>query len=384
VGFDSATVDLLDREAELEQIDALLARAEAGSSGVLVIEGGAGMGKTSLVAACVSRAPRHDVLLLGARGREMESGFGFGVVRQLFEPCLASAWAARREVLFAGAAQLASSILSPEREGTRLEPLAAMHALYWFVAGVAADRPVVLVVDDAHWADEESLRWIAYAIDRLEGLAVGVLIATRPVELGGGSPLAEVEAEGLAHVLRLGPLGQQSVGMLVRREFDTAPAPVFVTACAEATGGNPFALRELLRDLRADGVEPIAESCERLVSHAPDRLARVALVRLARVGAESVVMARALAVLGGEAELALVASLAGLDVAAAALAADSLVRADFLVDQRPLRFVHPLLRAAVYEDIPRGRQGLEHARAAQLLDQRGAAAEVIAAHLLLF
>jgi hypothetical protein len=240
-----------------------------------------------------------------------------------------------------------------------------------------------LAVDDAHWADDESLRWIAHAIGRLEGLAVGVLIATRPFDPGGGSPLAEVAAEGLAHMLRLGPLGKESVGTMVRHEFGTAPDPAFVTSCAEATAGNPFALRELLRDLRVDGVEPTSESCERLVSHAPDRLARVALVRLARVGAESVAMARALAVLAGEAELALVASLAGLDIAAAALGADSLVRADFLADERPLRFVHPLLRAAVYDDIPRGRRGLEHARAAQLLRDRGAAAEEIAAHLLL-
>jgi DNA-binding CsgD family transcriptional regulator len=374
---------LLDREAELQRIDALLAGTEAGSSGVLVIEGGAGMGKTSLVAACSSRASQRDVLLLGARGRELEDGLGFGVVRQLSGPYLASASRARQDALFAGAARLASWILSPEREGPKLEPLAAMHALYWFLAGVAADRPVVLAVDDAHWADEESLRWIAYAVGGLEGLAVGLLVATRPVDPGGGSPLAEVAAEGLAHVLRLGPLGQRSVGVLVRDEFDTAPAPVFVAACAEATGGNPFALRELLRDLRADGVGPTAESCERLVSHAPDRLARVALVRLARLGAESVAMARALAVLGGEAELALVASLAELHIAAAALAADSLVRADFLADERPLRFVHPLLRAAVYDDIPRGRRGLEHARAAALLQHGGAAAEEIAAHLLL-
>lgn len=385
MGSASATVDLLlDREAELERIDALLIGAEAGSpAGVLVIEGGAGMGKTSLVAACVSRAPRHDVLLLGARGRELESGFGFGVVRQLFEPYLGSVSAARQAGLFAGAAHLASSILSSEGEGTELEPLAAMHALYWLLAGVAADRRVVLAVDDAHWADDESLRWIAYAIGRLDGLAVGVLIATRPVDPGGGSPLAEVTAERSAHVLRLGPLGRQSVDRLVRREFGTVPAPVFVTACGEATAGNPFALRELLRDLRADGVEPTSASCERLVSHAPDRLARVALVRLARVGADSVAMARSLAVLGDEAELALVASMAGLDIAAAALAADLLVRADFVADDRPLRFVHPLLRAAVYDDIPRGRRGLEHARAARLLRDRGAAAEEIAAHLLL-
>jgi hypothetical protein len=105
---------------------------------------------------------------------------------------------------------------------SELEPLAAMHALYWFLARLAADRPVVLAVDDAHWADDASLRWIAYATGRLEGLGVGVLIATRPVDPGGGSPLAEVEAEGLAHVLRLGPLRQESVGTLVRREFGTA------------------------------------------------------------------------------------------------------------------------------------------------------------------
>jgi hypothetical protein len=91
VGSASATVDLiLDREPELERIDELLAQTRSGSCGVLVIEGRAGMGKTTLVAACASRARRHHVLLLSARGRELECGFGFGVVRQLFEPYLAS------------------------------------------------------------------------------------------------------------------------------------------------------------------------------------------------------------------------------------------------------------------------------------------------------
>src|SRR6266581_4076592 len=98
---------LFEREGELGRIDALLAGARAGSDGVLVITGPAGIGKSSLLGEARKRAGLRGMRVLSGRGGELEGDFSFGVARQLFERLLATAGAARRDALLAGAAHRA-------------------------------------------------------------------------------------------------------------------------------------------------------------------------------------------------------------------------------------------------------------------------------------
>ena len=171
---------LLERERELAAVEALLERG----GGVLVIEGGAGIGKTSLVEAACRRAEGRGREVLRARGSELEAGFAFGVVRQLFERRLAGAGptSARRcspgRRRRCGRCCWASSVETAAVDTS----FAVLHGLYWLTANLAAARPLLIAVDDAHWADEPSLRWLAYLAPRLEGLAVALLVALRPVE----------------------------------------------------------------------------------------------------------------------------------------------------------------------------------------------------------
>lgn len=97
-------VRLCEREGELACVDALLAAARASRGGVLLITGPAGIGKTVLLGAARERASQAGMRVLTGRGGELESGFSFGVARQLFEPLLASAGATERDALLAGAA----------------------------------------------------------------------------------------------------------------------------------------------------------------------------------------------------------------------------------------------------------------------------------------
>jgi predicted ATPase len=180
---------LLEREGELAAIDGLL---EAGS-GVLVVEGASGIGKTALLEAARCRAEGHGFVVLRARGSELEAGFAFGVVRQLFERCLLDAGRVEQEALVSGPAAAVGSLFRGDVVGAGGDDrsFAVLHGLFWLAVNLAAERPVLIVVDDVHWADGPSLRWLGYLAPRLEGLPIVLIVALR---LGGavspGAPLS--------------------------------------------------------------------------------------------------------------------------------------------------------------------------------------------------
>ena len=169
---------------------------------------------------------------------------------------------------------------------------------------------------------------------------------------------------------------------LIERRLGAAPDAAFAAACHAATGGNPLLLDELLKGLAAEGVEPRAEHVGVVRDLGPRAVSRAVLLRLARLGDSDVAVARALAVLGEGAELSELGALAGLDEAAVARATAELTRVEILRREPPLGFVHPLVRDAVYEDLPPAQRELEHNRAARLLRDGGAAPERVAAHFL--
>src|ERR687896_1619517 len=168
---------LLEREDELATLEAVLMEG-----GVLIVEGGAGIGKTSLLAAAAERAAALGHEVLRGRGSELEAGFAFGVVRQLFERRLALASGDERRALLAGPAAVAEAVLigKPGEGAAADTSFAVLHGLYWLAANFAVVRPLLIAVDDAHWADLPSLRCLAYLAPRVEGLALSLLGALRP------------------------------------------------------------------------------------------------------------------------------------------------------------------------------------------------------------
>jgi DNA-binding NarL/FixJ family response regulator len=372
---------LLERGGELARIEEAIAALGRGQGGVLVIQGAAGIGKSALVRVLCEQAAESGVQTLTARASELERDFGFGVVRQLLETRVVRAGESEQAKFLAGAAGLAAPVLGLGGGGVG-DSFAALHGLYWLVANLALGAPVVLAVDDLQWTDEPSLRWLVYLCHRLEGLPVLVAASTRAPRPGHSPLLAELLAIGGVQILCPRPLSEPAVAQLVCGGLGTQPDPVFVAACATVSGGNPFVLRELIFDLAADGVAPVAAQAAGLADRVPGQVERVVLARLGRLDQTAAHLAQAVAVLGEGSGLRLAAALAELTIDAAAAAADALVTAELLAAGRPLRFVHPLVRSAIYEQLPSGVRAQAHARAAQLLTSEGAEPEQVAVQLL--
>jgi DNA-binding CsgD family transcriptional regulator len=375
--------ELLERDAELGRIDALIAASVTSEGRFLVIEGRSGIGKTALLAELKARAQQSGMTVCAARGSELESDFAFGVVRQLFEPWVWSQAEDERSRLFEGAAALAAPVLGLGEEQPTSALFPALHGLYWLAADLATRAPLLLVVDDAHWADQPSLRWLAYLLNRLEGLALLVAVGTRPPpSAGDGELIASLIADPQVDLLRLGPLGEGSVAALLASALDAEPDIPFAAACHRATAGNPLALRGVIQDLAAQSARPTASAVALLESQVPDAVSRRLHIRLGRLGDPATRLAWCLAVMGDGSELRNVAALTGLDEQEATELAAELSAADILEVDLPLRFVHPLIRTAVYDSVPVLTRRKLHRRAADLLSAQAADAESVAAHLM--
>jgi DNA-binding CsgD family transcriptional regulator/tetratricopeptide (TPR) repeat protein len=377
---------LLERERELETLAEGLDRACAGDGTLLLVQGPAGVGKTELAREARAAAGRTGMVLLEARGSELEQPFAFGVVRQLLEPMVSGE--ADRDVLFAGGAGPAARLFEPDERrslGTDVG-FEALHSLYWLVVNVADRAPVLVLVDDCQWADPESLRFLAYLAQRIEGLPVAMLLTGRPPDPAAdeaGSLWAQLASRPSGVALYPRPLSQPAAVALARERLGAQAAGEFCRACHTATGGNPLFLRELLRALDAAGVAPTAAAANEVQVVGPAAVSRFVLHRLAALGPAATELARAVAVLGDDSELRLAGRVSDLSEDAAREAADDLVRADILVAAERLGFVHPIVRAALYEDLAPGERQARHAAAAAALARDGASAERVTAHLLL-
>ena len=328
----------------------MLTAAAAGEGGALVVEGPAGIGKSALLREVRDRAAREGFVVLAARGAELERGFSFGVVRQLFETHVRSAPETERERILSGAAHLALPAIgeldlegsagpAPGSASPSLDAsFAVLHGLYWLTSNIAEAGPLLIAVDDAHWSDVESLRFLDYLAGRLEGLAAMLTVCARRFEPGSFDQLlAALDSEDASRVLQLAPLTEIATDELVRSRLTVAPGPGFSAACHEVTGGNPQLIRELLAALAAEGVEPTASGAELVVELRADRIAASILARAGRAGAPAVSLARAVAVLGGNATIELAAALAGLKPTEATDAVDALIGAGDPLAERAAR-----------------------------------------------
>jgi DNA-binding SARP family transcriptional activator/tetratricopeptide (TPR) repeat protein len=382
-----AAPDLVERDREVAMLAACVESSSGGDGGAALIEGPAGIGKTRLLAALRDRAVEHGSLVLNARGSELEREFPFGVVRQLYEGVLADS--ERRAAALAGAAAPAQAVFGvpggdgdADADAPGDASFAALHGLFWLTLNLAAERPIVLAIDDLQWCDRPSLRFVGYLLRRLEGVPVLIAATVRTGEPGTDPALLnEIASDPGAIAVRPGPLSEQAVRDLVRARLggcDTA----FCAACHRSTAGNPLLLRHLLTALEADGVEPVAANVELVRRVGPRAVARMVQGRLGRLPPAAQAVAQAAAVLGESAELPTIATLTGLDEREVAEAVGALARAELLRPEPPLGFVHPLVRDAVYRELPTGERELQHARAARVLLDAGAALEQVATHLL--
>ncbi|GID29348.1 helix-turn-helix transcriptional regulator [Paractinoplanes brasiliensis] len=329
-----------------------LQAAATGSGRLLTVQGDAGTGKSTLVAAAVTHARELGLTVLRARGNPLDRDYPFGTARQAF--------ALLRDTPDLGP-KPAALVLDG---GEPLDgPHAATHWLFCLTAAVAARNPTVLFVDDAHWADIASQHWLAAVARRVDEMALTLVLAVET----GSSVLGELLA---GTVVTVGPLEAARSAELVRERFPGA-SPSFVDACHVASGGNPYLLKALLA--HSDGHSAPAVS--------PAEVARWLSLRLARLPDGCAELATGVAVLGTGVRLADAAELAGLTPERAAACADTL-RAAGVLSHEDWSPANPMIASALTGQLGAASLGLWHARAASLLASRGADPERTAVHLL--
>ena len=372
----------LERDAELSTIDRLLDQASAGAGRLLVIEGPSGIGRSRLLEETVRRAHGAGMDVLTARAGELETGYPFEVALRLFEPRVAKGAA---EILD-GRAVLAAPLLAT----TTVEPGASftnetelVRGLYWCVANVCRRRAVVLVVDDCHWADEPSLRFLNYLARRLDDLPLLVVLAVRT-----GDPTARGDLiERLVHAsgsVRLRPreLSRHATRHLLRQGADGPISDEFAEACWTMAKGNPLLVGALVHGLREELVRPEETDAAALTELARQDVEHVVARRLRRLGAPARRLALACSVLGDDHPIATGVRLAQLGSDAGVVAAARLAEAQILSSAGSTTFEHSIVRSAVYAQLDAAERRAIHLLAARLQYDAGWDPGVVAAHVL--
>ena len=377
---------MLEREAELALIGQALAAARARAGGPLLVIGPAGIGKTTLLSIARELAVHQDFCVLEGRASSLEEDFSFGVARQLFERMLADAGTQRNRLL-AGAAGGAMIALEGAAVGTVSDldrRFAAIHGLYWLAVIVAERQPLLLSVDDLQWADRASLRWIAYLAGRLADLPIALMLSWRQGEvMPGDGSLARIEEVAGSRRLEPAPLSREAARELLAHRLDRSPGERVLRAAHTVCGGNPFLLQHVGEALLAETAADEDAAVEWVQQLGPPGVTRFVRLRIERLGEDACRLADALAVLGDEAQLRHVAELCDFQLQRAALAADKLAGIGVVGPGTSLRYVHAIVRSAVYAGIPTAQRSLLHARAAKMLARDGEDLDRVCSHLLL-
>jgi len=381
-----ATTGILERGPELAAIAATVESVRAGSGSGLGIVGHAGTGKTRLLRAGAATACSAGLAVLWAKASPLERGFPFGVVIQLFEQDVCPELAEQRDELLAGGV-----VPPPEHGGPPGAVPAAdgpagnhrlLHTLCELTRAAARRRPLLLIVDDAHWIDRPSLEFITYLSGRLDGSACGVLVALRPPAAEPLDGLLSGLLEQLhPSVLELAPLSPDAIRASVEAALPGAPEILHRT-CAAATGGNPRLLAELLAAADPADLPRAEDDVRRICERATSSVGRWRRARMASLPGDARRLADAIAVMGEDAPLRHAARLAGLALDEAGRSFDALAAIQILDAREPPRFAQPLIRDSIYDDISPGKRCEAHRSAARILADDGEPLSTIADQLL--
>ncbi|WP_407840734.1 AAA family ATPase [Streptomyces sp. DSM 116496] len=395
------TQPLLEREAEVlaiqRAVDVLCGISGNGSAtrsgGVLTFAGSAGIGKSTLLNEARRHAADRSCTVLFARGGEQERQVPFHVMRQLIQPALAAmSEDERRDALgnWYGIIAPALGLTAAPKGPTGPDPQGVRDGLDWVVTHLAVrNAPVVLIVDDAHWVDAESLSWLTSFAARAEELAMLIMVACRPDEIpaDAGALRALMGRQG-TRPHELAPLTTSAVARIVRDALGENADNVFCRECWAITGGNPFEVVELVMKGRDRGLKPHQGNIPQLRDLASAVKGSGLIDRLDQLGPSTVRLAWAAAVLGTAVPLGIVGGVAALGEAQAAEAIDRLRAARILTVLTGVRrkevveFFHPLIATAVYRSIPPGVRVAMHGMAAQAVIDDGQGSAAAARHLL--
>lgn len=380
---DRASTLLLERDGELDVLRTRLASSRQGEGSLVLIRGAVGLGKSVLLSALAQIAGHQRVSILWARGAEVEQQLPFGIAIQLFERRVHEFGSDTKLAPFGGAASPSRALFESGHVSpgsTRSAELAMAHALHWLAANLATRDGLVLLVDDAHWADRQSLRFLQYLAHRVRELPVLLAVAYRQREPRGDTTILDDLAAGPGtDVLEPQLLSEDAVRRLVEQTFETA-LPAFVRRCYEVTGGWPLHVRDLLGSAAREGIPADSDGAVRLSDVAPKRASDAIRQQLSRISQEAVNLAISISVLGPDSDIRRAAELAVLPAAEAASLADEMAGVEILSPSR-LEFARPAAGTAIYNALSVHRREEMHLRAAGMLHRDGSPVGRIAFHL---
>ncbi len=374
---------LLERTVECGLLDRVMESAHSGSGRFVFIEGTAGVGKSSMLG--YLRKSAHGSLVLHAQATPIERPAPFAVVTKALRDALDELDPAERNLIFVGSARLSRPLFEPLTPGgSASDPhgFSRLHGLYWLLSNLSEATPVVFMIDDLHWADASSMRFLLYLAHRVDTLPVAV-VATRRIEGPGDSEglVSQLRAHPSVQSLRLESLSAEATRDLLKTRLSSSPTDSMVRRAHELTGGNPFLLKEL-----ADSMREGADTGSRDISSIGSEVSSVHQTirrRLTGLPDNAYSLARALAVLGDGTSLRSAARLTGLEYEGAQDALTLLIERGLAMGGDQLSFAHPLIASAVYDEIPPARRMAMHTRAALIIDSDGASIQRVASHLLL-
>ncbi|MDG6110187.1 AAA family ATPase [Dactylosporangium aurantiacum] len=374
----SSAEELVGRDAELAVAADAVRALSAGRASVLAIEGEAGIGKTRMVQSVVDDARSRGMAVFSGQAHPFERTRPFGVV--------AAALGLSRRSADPRAAAIGAMLAGVDGA----EP-AAVDVRYRVVEEIVdlvetgcAARPVLLVVEDIHWADSASLLAILSVARQLPLAPLLVLVTTRPSPPADAARLLDDLAAGGARTLRLPPLSHGDVVTLAGRVLGAAPGPALTALLAKA-GGNPLWAASMLRSLADEGVlRRTAGSVETTTSTVPASLGDLVIRRMRPLSRETVELLRVAAVLGDAVSLRDVAAVDRRSPTEIAARLGDAFDARILdeVDDRVV-FRHQLVHDAIYQHIPPPSRRLLHREAAVALMAAGANRLDVADHLML-
>jgi DNA-binding CsgD family transcriptional regulator len=351
--------ELIGRERECASILDFLDRARTGPY-ALVLEGEAGIGKSTLWWAGLRAARRRGQRILTCRPTGSEAQFSFAALGDLLEGVTDVALSRLPSPQRRG---LEIALLLEDAKGARPDRRAVAVALLGALRTLAEDGPVLVAVDDTPWLDRPSATALAFAARRLGEQPIGFLLARRAdgtdeLPLGLEQALPE---ERLRRIV-LGPLSRMALHELLRTRLDTAfPLPI-LRKIEQTSGGNPYFALELGRALRRSKAEPAPGEALPV----PETLSALVRERLAQLPARTREALLAASALSHPTLAHVEAALSRRTGASAALA--KAIEADVIeVELDRIRFTHPLLASTLYsETSPARRRGL-HRRLADVV-----------------
>ncbi len=354
---------LVGRERELGIIGSLVESVADGQGAFLALPGEVGTGKTALLAHLRAGAMRHGLGVFLGTARREEQQEPFALLRR----CIGS-----------GSQVVARQ---PHGVGQELHRLVMAEALADLVEKLCADGPVVLLVDDMQWADDDTALVLHRVASTVSHLPLLIAVAYSP----SWDAATYRPAARNAVTVPVRPLTDDAAHRLVEQLLDAVPGPELRHAVADAQG-NPFIIRELVTAYRSQGHVRVTGRAASLAEGSPDlprTVAETVLDRLMAVPRDARAMLRSAAVLGATIDISLLAMVGGTRFSTVKRVVENAIGVGLLVsDRERTRFRHDLVRRALVAEVPPADRARLHALAAGALLRVGADVERVAEHLI--